>query len=119
MKPASHSPMYVVFFPELVEIARQNGYAMAVHGSVASDFDLVCIPWVEDAGEPRKVVEQIEGDFSFRAIKGPTQREHGRVVYTLSMGGPGYIDLSFTPRAGRLALSNQEPSDEAQGADHG
>ena len=98
MKPASHSPLYVVFFPELAEIARAHGYAMAVHGSIASDFDIICIPWVDNAADPEDVVKKIGEDFSFPVIGKPSDREHGRRVWTLSLGGPGYIDLSFTPR---------------------
>lgn len=105
MKPATHSPLYVVFFPELAEIARRHGYAMAAHGSIASDFDLICIPWVESAGEPEDVIAEISREFSFPTLGTPSLREHGRRVWTLSMGGPGYIDLSFTPRT---ALKERE-----------
>lgn len=101
MKPANYAPVYAGLYPELAEIARTHGYAMAVHGSLAKDADLICIPWVESAAEPAAVVEAITTEFAISADRNePRTREHGRLVYTLTVAGPGcFIDLSFTPRA--------------------
>jgi hypothetical protein len=101
MKPANYAPVYAGLYPELAEIARKHGYAMAVHGSLARDADLICIPWVEDAADPQAVVDEITTTFVIRHVHGgPKVREHGRIVYSLTIAGPGcFIDLSFTPRA--------------------
>jgi len=100
MKPANYAPVYAGLYPELAEIARRHGYAMAVHGSFAKDADLVCIPWVDDAAEPQAVVDAIISKFVMSRVPGdPRIREHGRVVYTLIIAAPGcFIDLSFTLR---------------------
>ena len=99
MKPANYAPVYAGLYPELAEIARSHGYAMAVHGSLARDADLVCIPWVENAAEPQVVVDAITTEFAIRRADAPVIREHNRVVYTLVVDGPGcFLDLSFTPR---------------------
>jgi hypothetical protein len=100
MKPANYAPVYAGLYPELAEIARSHGYAMAVHGSMARDADLICIPWIEDAAEPQSVVDEITGTFAIQGDRNdPRTREHGRLVYTLTIAGPGcFIDLSFMPR---------------------
>jgi hypothetical protein len=107
MKPANNAPIYIGAYKDLAEIARKHGYAMAVHGSVARDLDLICIPWTETADEPQAVVDEITSKFAFKETdKPPRTREHGRIVYTLLVSfGDCFMDLSFTPR---LALS-QDP----------
>ena len=50
MKPPTFSPLYVVCFPALAEVARAHGYALMVHGTVARDLDLVACPWTESPG---------------------------------------------------------------------
>lgn len=97
MKPPTASPMYVLFFPELSEIAREHGYALAVHGSVARDFDLVCVPWAPFPAEPIDVVRAIEERFSFRSQDTFTEKCHGRQCIIMAMG-PAFVDLSFMPR---------------------
>lgn len=101
MKPANYAPVYAGLYPELAEIARSHGYAMAVHGSFAKDADLICVPWVDDAAEPQTVVDAITAEFAIQRIPGdPKIREHGRIVYSLTIAAPGcFIDLSFTPLA--------------------
>lgn len=99
MKPANYAPVYCALYPEFAEISRKHGYAMAIHGSLARDLDLVCIPWVDEPSGPQDVVDEITTRFHIRVVGGPpTVREHGRLVYTISVGH-GYcaLDLSFVP----------------------
>lgn len=99
MKPANFAPAYAALYPQLAEIARQHGYAMAVHGSMGRDFDVVCIPWIEEAGEPQAVVDAITKRFAIEQVHGWDVREHGREVTTLSIGfGECFVDLSFMAR---------------------
>lgn len=99
MKPANYAPIYACVYSQLAEIARDNGYALAAHGSLASDFDLVCIPWVADAGEPQTVVDAITSAFAIEQIGEPCLKEHGRIAYTISFSfGECRLDLSFMPR---------------------
>lgn len=100
MTPTTPAPIHCVLYPELAEIARENGYAMAVHGSMARDFDLVCIPWVASATEPQDVIDTIVEQFAFEQNGKPEEREHGRVTYSLIGRGGwcGHVDISFMPR---------------------
>ena len=99
MKKANYSPVYCALYPQLAEISRFHGYAMAVHGSMARDFDVVCVPWVEQPSEPQAVVDEIVKTFDIREVGGPpTLKLHNRLVYTLSIGfGECFMDLSFMP----------------------
>jgi hypothetical protein len=99
MKSANFAPAYLGLYPELAEITRKHGYALAAHGSMARDFDLICIPWVEDASDPQTVVDEIVNTYALKEIGGPPDiREHGRIVYTLKVSfGECFLDFSFMP----------------------
>jgi len=100
MKPANFAPIYVGLYPELAEIARSHGYALAVHGSMARDFDLICIPWVKEPSSPETVVDDITSRFAItrNGAPKPSIREHGRIVYTLIVSfGECFLDFSFMP----------------------
>jgi hypothetical protein len=100
MKPSSYAPMYCALYPQLAEISRKHGYAMAVHGSLQRDMDLICIPWVDQPSEPKAVVDEIVSTFAIRTIGEPDTTFHGRERWTVSVGfGECFIDLSFMPRA--------------------
>lgn len=106
MKPANNAPIYASIYAELAEVCREHGYALAIHGSLARDFDLVCIPWADEVSEPRAVLEALAGRLTaLRVVMDdgatlvPALKPWGREVYTLAFGwGSVFLDLSFTPR---------------------
>jgi hypothetical protein len=99
MKIANYSPIYCALYPQLAEITRKHGYALAVHGSMARDFDVIAVPWIPKPSLPQMVVDEITNTFDIREVAGPpTTKEHGRLVYTLSIGfGECFCDFSFMP----------------------
>lgn len=105
MKPAGYGPFYAAgLYPKLAEIFRSHGYALAVHGSVSTDFDLIAVPWVEEAGEPADVIAECLSKFAFEKLGDqdrPTPKPHSRCAYTLHLSfGDCRLDISFTPRTG-------------------
>lgn len=97
--PASYAPVYAALYPELAELVRKHGYALAIHGSLTRDFDLIAVPWVERPSRPFEVVKDIEANFAIERVGKAEEREHGRLVVSISIGhGECAVDLSFTPR---------------------
>lgn len=98
LKP-NYAPVYAAaMYPELAAMFQQNGYALAVHGSLAHDLDLIAVPWVKDPQLPVDVLVSITSRFAIQIIGEATVRNHGRICYTLSVGfGQCAIDLSFMP----------------------
>lgn len=98
VKP-NYAPVYAAaLYPQLARIFVDNGYALAVHGSLARDFDLIAVPWVASPSRPSKVLKEITTTFWIRVIGKPTKKKHGRVAHTISVGhGNCAIDLSFLP----------------------
>ena len=97
MKPATFSPAYCSLYPRLAEICRSHGYALAVHGSIARDFDVIAIPWIPEATCPEVVVSEIVDAFAITRSGPPTTTHHGRIQYGLCLCGEGFIDLCFMP----------------------
>jgi hypothetical protein len=101
--------------------ARAHGYALAVHGSLARDIDLIAVPWRPDVSQPADVAEAIRAtaaditghlayirndptadprDFTKR---NPEPKFHGRLGWSIYVksdrrgGYSTYIDLSVMP----------------------
>lgn len=94
---------YAVLYPSMKKAALECGYALALHGSMHSDMDLMAMPWVEDAKDPDELVKALDDcvgktvwkDFNW---KQKAVRAHGRIIYTISIMGDWHIDLSVMPR---------------------
>lgn len=91
------------------------GYALAVHGSIRRDIDLVAIPWTPGAESACKVSDALyratERVLGFKPIRSwsmrgrrftlrgcPGVKPHGRLGWVWQIGGGVYIDLSVMPR---------------------
>lgn len=101
MKPPNYAPVYcAAMYPDLAEITRSHGWALAVHGSLARDLDLICIPWVDKPSDPRTVIDAIRAKFAVDLVgDGPSPKPQGREAWTLSVGfGECAMDLQFMPR---------------------
>lgn len=100
------APWYVMAYTKLDRIAWRHGYALALHGSMARDLDLVAVPWTDDADSAEKLLGAFirfivsKGDISYGKAKEyrATVKPHGRKAYSLPIGYEGhYIDLSIMP----------------------
>lgn len=91
--------------PSIREVARFNGYAIAVHGTLKRDIDLIAVAWTDQAKSPDDLVRVIQGAVggilgNCLRIGEPSIKPHGRVAYTLIHPGfCGEIDLSIIPPA--------------------
>lgn len=88
--------LYVIKFH-----AKRAGYAVAVHGSLARDLDLVAVPWAETAVAPeelvRRLMEAIGGEYTL-GQQNPAIKPHGRLAYAINLHPTGmYVDLSVMP----------------------
>jgi hypothetical protein len=98
--------IYSQILPRIREAGKAMGYAIAVHGSMQRDFDLLAVPWVEDARPALELVDFIAkevhgyviGDVHARGeLKDPTIQPHGRLSWNICWGGNAFIDLSVIP----------------------
>ena len=98
MKPASNAPVYAALYKDFAELARKHGYALAIHGSLQRDFDVIAIPWVENPSEPINVIKELCSTFAVESVSGPCSKLHGRIAWTIAIGfGESVLDFSFMP----------------------
>ena len=96
---------HVTLIVPIRRVAERFGYAVALHGSLARDIDLVAIPWTDEAVAPELLVEAIAGlvkgyeGGSFGSVDAdcPRDKPHGRRAWSIH-GWAFYIDLSIMPR---------------------
>lgn len=95
--------------PSIREAARFQGYAVAIHGSLKRDIDLIAVAWTDQAKPAEDLVKAICGAvcgvlgncFVLTAL---SEKPHGRLTCTLvHTGFVGEIDLSIIPPAAKLA----------------
>lgn len=105
-----------VFLARVRQVARERGYAIAVHGSEQRDLDLVAIPWAVEAVSAQSLVDAICEEIPFherkanlyadpdgpRVMPNPEPKPWGRLAWSLDGCPPtwNYVDLSVAPRAG-------------------
>ena len=79
------------------------GYALAVHGSLARDLDLIAVPWTNDAVPDTELIEHLRSytaAFISQSDKCPELKPHGRKAWSLHLIGTGtYIDISVMPKS--------------------
>lgn len=123
MKAPTRAPFYAAMYHALCTTAREHGYALAIHGTVTSDLDLVAIPWTEEAApaevvkdalmahinacdyeqslvrfgltpeQARQCAERIENRNADK-----TPKPHGRIAWNLYLDQGCRVDLSVMPR---------------------
>jgi hypothetical protein len=93
-------------------IAREHGYALAVHGSLARDIDMVAVPWTEQAGEPEGLLLDLKGAMvglfgraRLDPSEGWNEKPHGRLAKSIHIYCEGhffYFDISVMPRVPKV-----------------
>jgi hypothetical protein len=97
------APWYVMAYTKLERIAWRHGYALALHGSMSRDLDVIAVPWTDDADKPEKLVKAfrrfiIEKAKVHYGVPQPIQKPHGRNAYVFHIGHEGhYLDVSIMP----------------------
>jgi hypothetical protein len=91
------------------DVARGMGYAIGLHGSLQRDFDLIAVPWCDEAKPAEELVEAIRcaiGGACAPIETSFSQKPHGRRAWSIYFTGGDalkqcttpIIDLSVMPR---------------------
>ena len=125
MRDATVAPFYACLYPGLCGVARANGYALAIHGSVVTDLDLIAIPWTDAAVEEEALMKALMHHINAVDYRGCLRRDcdwateaqidqmvanandtgryeqkpHGRKAWNLYLHFGAKVDLSVMPRS--------------------
>lgn len=94
-RPAFYAAMY----EDIRYVAIHCGWAVALHGSLASDMDIIAIPWVDSATSFEYMIEKISGLFDGNMISENylityNEKPYGRTVATIPIWEDFYLDIS-------------------------
>lgn len=100
-----HTCVYASWIPALQDVARRHGYALTIHGSVASDLDLFAVPWVEYPTTPEALIDGLRDAYHIVddwQVIGPDPKPHGRRAWNVIIGGALVFDVSVVPTPDEL-----------------
>jgi hypothetical protein len=88
---------YAAIWNDLRQAAMNKGWALALHGSLASDMDIMAMPWTEHASSADEMIEALKACFTdspqIRVTNTPMLNQ--RLVYTLSIWADFYLDINI------------------------
>jgi hypothetical protein len=94
---------YEDLMPAIRFAAADCGYGIGVHGTGQRDLDLIAVPWITEVKTADELVEAVRaavaGEIRVKGIwdHQPQKKPHGRLAWSIQIGGDLYIDLSVTP----------------------
>lgn len=123
-KPIHAKPgLYAYYFIVMKEIAKDMGYNLVVHGSLARDLDLIAIPWVNNPNPELELIHALSDCITGRTAQEGWEKNiymisklpGGRTSYVINVNRGGYknthkeipdfvedpqyyIDISVTPK---------------------
>lgn len=75
MKEPTRAPFYACLYHGLCDIARKHGYALAIHGTVTRDLDLIAVPWTPEAVDPVSLKDALMAHIGAVDYEGLTRRQ--------------------------------------------
>ena len=96
---------YACIWEDIRQCAMDSGWAVALHGSLASDMDIMAMPWVENAVSFKEVVDSIsklfkDNDMASQYVITYNEKPHNRVVATIPIFADFYLDISTILKGG-------------------
>jgi hypothetical protein len=87
---------YACVWNDLRQAALDCGWALALHGSLNSDMDIMAMPWTEDAKTVDVMIGALRRCFTDNELMIPQigGRPNGRIVFSLPIFGDFYLDVN-------------------------
>lgn len=115
----SRALVYAGILGQIQAVGREHGYAIAVHGSMATDLDLIAVPWTEEAADAEMLIQtlcdRLGGYVPTNLAGDPCSiKPHGRRAYSIhwkpkhdtrhlpdelwDLTNHAYLDISVIPK---------------------
>lgn len=104
----NRTDFYISLIPKIRAVGWKNGYAIAIHGSLKRDLDILAIPWTMKVSNTNLLVNEIAIICGGALKKEKIQKPHGRVAYNIifpqhrdilnyPLWSVPFIDISIVP----------------------
>lgn len=87
---------YAMCWEDMRKIAHENGWAIALHGSLKTDLDIMAMPWEEDCKPADVFIKSLADLFKspFLILKYRV-KPHNRISYNLVIYGDFSLDIQM------------------------
>ena len=90
---------YAAMWNDIRQCAMDHGWAVALHGSLLSDMDIMAMPWTDEAIPFTDLINHIVKLFTNNAISQNyfitySEKPHNRIVATIPIWADFYLDIS-------------------------
>ena len=90
---------YACMWEDIRQCAMDCGWAVSLHGSLASDMDIMAMPWVDNAVSFKEMIDRVsklfkDNDISSQYVITYNEKPHNRVVATVPIFADFYLDIS-------------------------
>lgn len=90
---------YACMWNDFRQAAMDCGWALGLHGSLASDMDIMAMPWTENATSADDMIKYMIGKCFYGNRMAEFAKHDGiklnnRVVYTISIWSDFYLDIN-------------------------
>lgn len=104
---------YACMWEDIRQCAMDCGWAVSLHGSLASDMDIMAMPWVENAVSFKEMIDRVsklfkDNELSSQYVITYNDKPHGRVVATIPIWADFYLDISTINTADVVPKSEVE-----------
>lgn len=88
---------YAAMWDDFRQAALNKGWALALHGSLANDMDIMAMPWTKEASTPMEMINALRNCFDKPREIGCSTSEmpNSRMVYTMSIWSDFYLDINI------------------------
>lgn len=101
---------YACLYPKLAAVAREHGYALAMHGSLVADCDLVAVPWIAEASSGDDLARALAvAAPGYLILDTSDNRPAGVRKHVIHLGGGPYIDLAVCPQSASVSDDETTP----------
>lgn len=91
-KPTHVKPgLYAMYYEMLKDIAKDYGYNLVIHGSMARDLDLIAIPWIDNPRDEQEMILDFQQYMTGKQETRPT----GKIHYTVMPGNRHAYTISL------------------------
>ena len=90
---------YAAMWDDIRQCAMDHGWAVALHGSLNADMDIMAMPWILGACSFQELTIHIVSLFNGNSMSEAftityDQKPYGRIVATIPIWADFYIDIS-------------------------
>lgn len=111
-----HAVFYAEVYPRLKAVAQRHGWALALHGSMNHDMDIMAMPWEDAPSRPANLIDAMRRCLGVPpdAVRIVFGKPNGRIVYTIAIAPGFFLDINIINHALGYPKEEEEIAGDAE-----